>query len=148
MQQQSCAKNEFKLLPYNLPNGMKDTGVVSVIKCSYNDLNWRSQWCPTETGHIIWITELMSYCVKSKVTSFIQGLCKGKRKIHNSFNEIDRWGVWHVWQPLGQRVAVETSTTPCTILYIRVRWAIALHSTKDCCHPVVLIMSVTLDSLL
>lgn len=24
---------------YNLPNGMKDTGVVSVIKCSYNDLN-------------------------------------------------------------------------------------------------------------
>ena len=35
----------------------------------------------------------------------------------------------------------------CTILYIRVRWAIALLSTRDC-HPVVLIMFVTLDSLL
>ena len=36
------------------------------------------------------------------------------------------------WQPLGQRVAVETSTRLCKILYITVKQAIALCSSRDC----------------
>lgn len=76
------------------------------------------------------------------ISNLVCPLCEGRRKIDNSFIRLQIRLAANE-----QRVAVETSTRSCTILYVRVRRAIALHSSSDC-HPAVLIMFVTLESLL